>query len=237
LTRVGFYIIENTDARSRQRLALRLTDKAHQRGHRIFIHCQAEAEARELDELLWTFRPASFLPHALVSDNAGEQICIMDKTFQPAEIEQQWYARWESSGYFAPQGGDEPYCIMIPPPNVTGSLHMGHGFRTTIMDALIRYHRMAASTPCGRSGTDHAGIATQMVVERQLEAEGKTGTNSAGKSFIEKIWDWKAESGGTITASCGGSAPHLDWSRERFTMDEGLSNAVQEVFIRLYRRA
>ena len=159
----------------------------------------------------------------------------MDKTFQPADIETRWYKEWESRGYFAPSGEGQPYSIMIPPPNVTGSLHMGHGFQEAIMDALIRYHRMAGYNTLWQVGTDHAGIATQMVVERQLEAEG-TDRHALGRdAFIEKVWEWKEESGGTITRQLRRLGSSLDWSRERFTMDPGLSAAVQEVFIRLYR--
>tara|TARA_R110002072_G_scaffold43340_9_gene121778 strand:- start:13549 stop:16317 length:2769 start_codon:yes stop_codon:yes gene_type:complete len=158
----------------------------------------------------------------------------MDKTFKPAELETRWYQQWESSGYFAPQGGDTPYSIMIPPPNVTGSLHMGHGFQEAIMDALIRYHRMLGHNTLWQVGTDHAGIATQMVVERQLSAQGISRHDLGREKFIEKVWQWKEESGGTITRQLRRLGSSLDWSRERFTMDPGLSAAVQEVFIRLY---
>ncbi len=159
----------------------------------------------------------------------------MDKTFQPAAIETRWYQEWEASGYFAPQGGENAYSIMIPPPNVTGSLHMGHGFQEAIMDALIRYHRMLGDNTLWQVGTDHAGIATQMVVERQLEAQGINRHDLGREKFIEKVWQWKEESGGTITRQLRRLGSSLDWSRERFTMDAGLSAAVQEVFIRLYR--
>ncbi len=159
----------------------------------------------------------------------------MDKTFQPAAIETRWYQEWESQGYFQPQGGDKAYSIMIPPPNVTGNLHMGHGFQEAIMDALIRYHRMAGYNTLWQPGTDHAGIATQMVVERQLEAQGTTRHDLGREGFIDKVWEWKNESGGSITRQLRRLGASLDWSRERFTMDEGLSRAVQEVFIRLYR--
>jgi valyl-tRNA synthetase len=159
----------------------------------------------------------------------------MDKTFQPAEIETRWYQEWEDKGYFAPQGGDEAYSIMIPPPNVTGSLHMGHGFQEAIMDALIRYHRMSGYNTLWQVGTDHAGIATQMVVERQLEAQGVTRHDLGREKFVEKIWEWKEQSGGTITRQLRRLGSSLDWSRERFTMDPGLSAAVQDVFIRLYQ--
>jgi len=159
----------------------------------------------------------------------------MEKTYNPHLIEQDWYQRWEQQGYFAPKSGsDNSYCIMIPPPNVTGSLHMGHGFNEAIMDTLIRYHRMKGDNTLWQAGSDHAGIATQMVVERQLESEGKTRHDLGREKFIERIWDWKKESGGKITSQLRRLGSSLDWENERFTMDEGLSEAVQEVFVRLY---
>ncbi|MEE4660458.1 MAG: valine--tRNA ligase [Halieaceae bacterium] len=158
----------------------------------------------------------------------------MDKTFQPSDIESRWYEYWENAGYFAPSGEGTPYSIMIPPPNVTGSLHMGHGFQEAIMDALIRYHRMRGDDTLWQVGTDHAGIATQMVVERQLEAQGSNRHELGRDAFIEKVWEWKQQSGGTITQQLRRLGSSMDWSRERFTMDPGMSKAVQEVFIRLY---
>ena len=158
----------------------------------------------------------------------------IDKTFSPADIETRWYQHWEASGYFAPAGGEQAFCIPIPPPNVTGSLHMGHGFQQAIMDALIRYHRMTGKNTLWQVGTDHAGIATQMLVERQLEASGTSRHDLGRESFIEKVWEWKAESGGNITRQLRRLGASTDWSRERFTMDPGLSDAVQTVFIKLY---
>lgn len=159
----------------------------------------------------------------------------MEKTYQPSEIETQWYQTWESNNYFAPSGEGAPYSIMIPPPNVTGSLHMGHGFQESIMDALIRYHRMKGCNTLWQVGTDHAGIATQMVVERLLDADGGVTRHDLGRDkFIEKVWDWKEESGGNITRQLRRLGASPDWSRERFTMDDGFSDAVQEAFIRLY---
>jgi valyl-tRNA synthetase len=159
----------------------------------------------------------------------------MDKTYDPHAIEQRWYQTWEARGWFEPgTGGGSPYCIMIPPPNVTGRLHMGHGFNNTVMDTLVRYHRMRGRPTLWQPGTDHAGIATQMVVERQLEAAGQTRHDLGREAFIERVWQWKAESGGTITRQLRRLGSSLDWRHERFTMDEGLSRAVQEVFIRLY---
>jgi len=162
----------------------------------------------------------------------------MEKTYQPQDIEQRWYDLWESRGYFSPQNSDDsdqaPYCIMIPPPNVTGSLHMGHAFQDTIMDALTRFHRMRGDKTLWQAGSDHAGIATQMVVERQLAAEGKTRHDLGREAFLEKVWQWKGESGGTITKQLRRMGASLDWSRERFTMDDGLSEAVREVFVRLH---
>jgi len=158
----------------------------------------------------------------------------MDKTYQPSEIEKTWYQNWEENGYFKPSGQGPAYSIAIPPPNVTGSLHMGHGFNNAIMDALIRYHRMKGGNTLWQVGTDHAGIATQMVVERQLQADGLTRHDLGREKFIEKVWEWKAESGDNITRQLRRLGSSIDWSRERFTMDEGLSQAVEEVFIRLY---
>ena len=159
----------------------------------------------------------------------------MEKTYNPHTIEQNWYRHWEDKGYFSPQEGENSYCIMIPPPNVTGSLHMGHAFQDTIMDILTRFHRMQGDSTLWQVGTDHAGIATQMVVERLIESEGKTRFDYGRDPFIKKVWEWKEESGGTITQQLRRMGSSLDWSRERFTMDEGLSEAVQEVFITLYR--
>ena len=158
----------------------------------------------------------------------------MEKTYNPSSLEQSWYKTWESRGYFTPQGNGESYCIMIPPPNVTGSLHMGHAFQDTLMDTLIRYKRMQGRNTLWQVGTDHAGIATQMVVERQLLANGVSRHDLGREKFIDKIWDWKAESGGTITKQLRRMGSSVDWSRERFTMDDGLSRAVQEVFVQLY---
>ncbi len=159
----------------------------------------------------------------------------MDKSYNPHAIEQRWYQTWEEKGYFEPSGeGDESYCIMIPPPNVTGSLHMGHGFNNTVMDTLTRYHRMKGHNTLWQPGTDHAGIATQMVVERQLGAEGKSRHDLGRDKFIERVWEWKGESGGNITRQLRRLGSSLDWSHERFTMDDGLSDAVKEVFVRLH---
>lgn len=158
----------------------------------------------------------------------------MDKTYQPHAIEQRWYSEWEQQGYFAPQGGDTPYCIMIPPPNVTGTLHMGHAFQDTIMDTLIRYHRMKGDNTLWQPGCDHAGIATQMVVERQLNAQGKNRHDLGRDTFIERVWKWKEESGGNISQQLRRMGTSPDWSRERFTMDDGLSAAVRKMFIDLY---
>lgn len=162
----------------------------------------------------------------------------LDKTYQPAAIEQPLYAHWEKNGYFAPHGDNskQSFCIVIPPPNVTGNLHMGHAFQQTIMDTLIRYQRMQGKNTLWQSGTDHAGIATQMVVERKIAAEeNKTRHDYGREAFIEKIWQWKAESGGNISQQMRRLGDSVDWQRERFTMDEGLSKAVKEAFIRLYQ--
>ena len=158
----------------------------------------------------------------------------MDKSYQPREIEQRLYARWEEQGYFAPAGDGEPYCIMIPPPNVTGTLHMGHAFQDTIMDALTRYHRMRGHRTLWQPGMDHAGIATQMVVERLLNNEGKSKHDLGREKFVERVWQWKEESGGQIAQQTRRLGASVDWSRDRFTMDEGCSDAVRKVFVDLY---
>ncbi|TRW47923.1 valine--tRNA ligase [Aliidiomarina halalkaliphila] len=158
----------------------------------------------------------------------------MDKTYSPQNIEQPLYERWEKAGYFRPSNQGDSYCIMIPPPNVTGSLHMGHAFQHTLMDTLVRYKRMDGFNTLWQVGTDHAGIATQMVVERKLAAQGVDRHSLGREQFIDKVWEWKAESGGTITKQMRRLGDSVDWERERFTMDDGLSKAVQEVFVRLY---
>ncbi len=167
----------------------------------------------------------------------------MEKTYNPQAIESKWYEIWENNGYFNADQHCESnnedadcdnFCIMIPPPNVTGRLHMGHAFQDTIMDAMVRYHRMKGDNTLWQVGTDHAGIATQMVVERLINAEGKTRHDYGREKFTEKIWQWKEESGNTITKQLRRMGASLDWSRERFTMDDGLSDAVQEVFVKLY---
>ena len=160
----------------------------------------------------------------------------LEKTYQPQQIETNWYQTWESQGYFKPSGEGEAYSIMIPPPNVTGSLHMGHGFQEAIMDGLVRYNRMKGCNTLWQVGTDHAGIATQMVVERQLEAKGITRHDLGRDKFIEKVWEWKEESGGKITQQLRRLGASPDWSRERFTMDDGFYKAVQEVFIKLHKQ-
>ncbi|MFC6441080.1 valine--tRNA ligase [Bowmanella sp. JS7-9] len=158
----------------------------------------------------------------------------MDKTFNPNNIEQACYQQWEQQGYFAASGKGDPYCILLPPPNVTGSLHMGHAFQHTIMDALTRYHRMKGDNTLWQCGTDHAGIATQMVVERQLNAQGKTRHDLGREDFVKKIWEWKEHSGGTITSQMRRMGTSCDWTREAFTMDDDLSEAVKEVFVQLF---
>ncbi|MAY15978.1 MAG: valine--tRNA ligase [Oceanospirillaceae bacterium] len=163
----------------------------------------------------------------------------MDKTYKPSALEQTWYKEWEEKGYFKPyQDGltGEGYSIMIPPPNVTGSLHMGHAFQHTIQDALTRYKRMQGKKALWQVGTDHAGIATQMVVERKLAAEGQPDRHELGREkFLEKVWEWKEQSGGTITGQMRRLGNSVDWDTERFTMDDGFYKAVQEVFIRLHK--
>ncbi|HWP94449.1 MAG TPA: valine--tRNA ligase [Gammaproteobacteria bacterium] len=158
----------------------------------------------------------------------------MDKAYDPHAIERRIYANWERNGWFAPTGRGKPYCILIPPPNVTGTLHMGHAFQHTLQDALIRHHRMKGDDTLWQPGTDHAGIATQMVVERQLNAEGKTRHDLGREAFVRRVWEWKEYSGGTITQQMRRLGDSTDWSREIFTMDPGMCEAVVTVFERLY---
>ena len=162
---------------------------------------------------------------------------MLEKNYRPDEIEEKHYLNWEESGVFScgQRPGSEPYTIVIPPPNVTGSLHMGHALNNTLQDILVRYKRMKGFDVLWQPGTDHAGIATQMVVERQMAAEGKTRHDYGREKFIEKVWEWKAESGGTITKQLRRLGASCDWSRERFTMDEGLSTAVRKVFVELHK--
>ena len=159
----------------------------------------------------------------------------MDKNFDPKQIESKWYTRWEEAGCFKPAGAGEPYAVLLPPPNVTGTLHMGHAFQQTIMDALVRHARMSGRNTLWQGGSDHAGIATQKIVENQLAAEGKTRHHLGREAFVERVWQWKHESGSTITWQMRRLGASVDWSRERFTMDEGLSAAVRKVFVEWYR--
>ena len=162
----------------------------------------------------------------------------LSKSFNPKEIEEKWYTFWESEGYYgigSDLNNSKNFSILLPPPNVTGTLHMGHGFNQTLMDTLTRYHRMSGSNTLWQPGTDHAGIATQIVVERQLDQEGTSRHELGREEFIKKVWDWKTFSGGKITQQMRRLGTSPDWSRERFTMDEGLSKTVTEVFVKLYR--
>ena len=161
----------------------------------------------------------------------------MKKNFEPQTIETKWYEFWEDSGFFIaePESNKEPFSIMIPPPNVTGTLHMGHGFQNTLIDTIVRHKRMQGYDTLWQVGTDHAGIATQMVVERQLESEGKTKEDLGREEFIKRVWEWKETSGNTITKQIRRLGSSVDWSREAFTMSPSMSLAVKEVFVRLYK--
>ena len=154
--------------------------------------------------------------------------------YQPQDIEQSWYQRWEANDYFAPQGNGKPFAIMIPTPNVTGTLHMGHAFQHSLVDSIIRYHRMKGDKTLWQMGTDHAGIATQLLVTEQLAAQGIRPSDLGREKFLEKVWEWKAESGGKISQQLRRLGASLNWKTERFTLDEGLSKAVLEVFVRLH---
>ncbi|MBX9642000.1 MAG: class I tRNA ligase family protein, partial [Mycobacteriaceae bacterium] len=162
----------------------------------------------------------------------------LPKSFEPAAIESRWYPVWETKGYFdagLDPAKSESYCIQLPPPNVTGVLHMGHAFNQTIMDGLTRYHRMSGYNTLWQPGTDHAGIATEMVVTRQLEQQGESRNSLGREAFIDKVWEWKEQSGSTITRQMRRLGASCDWSRERFTMDEPLAKLVTHTFVKLYR--
>ena len=158
----------------------------------------------------------------------------MDKTYSPETIEETCYRTWENQHYFKPRGDGKPFCVMLPPPNVTGSLHMGHGFQHTLIDIVVRYQRMMGARTLWQPGTDHAGISTQLIVEKQLDSQGLSRKDMTRDGFLEKVWQWKEESGGHITRQMRRIGSSVDWTRERFTMDEGLSDAVQKVFIQLH---
>jgi valyl-tRNA synthetase len=162
-------------------------------------------------------------------------VAVMEKSYEPALIESKWYSAWEAAGDFKPAGAGTPYCILLPPPNVTGTLHMGHAFQQTVMDALMRYHRMRGFRTLWQGGSDHAGIATQKIVENQLAAASQSRHDLGREQFVKRVWEWKEESGSTITRQMRRLGASVDWSRERFTMDEGLSAAVRRVFVQWYR--
>ena len=187
-----------------------------------------------------TIAPLSATAETLKSNTLKPNKITMElaKSFEPQAIEAHWYPKWEQAGYFrASTDNDKPaYCIMLPPPNVTGTLHMGHAFQDTLMDALIRYHRMCGDNTLWQPGTDHAGIATQIVVERQLDAQNISRHDLGREKFLERVWEWKEESGSTITRQMRRLGASCDWSRERFTMDESLSDAVTEVFVKLHEQ-
>ncbi|HLU69885.1 MAG TPA: class I tRNA ligase family protein, partial [Fibrobacteria bacterium] len=162
----------------------------------------------------------------------------MDSRYTPQDIESKWYAAWENAGAFKPQGkgphAGTPFTIVIPPPNVTGALHMGHALNNTLQDVLIRFKRLQGFETLWQPGVDHAGIATQSVVERMLQKDGVSKHDLGREKFVERVWEWKHEYGGRIVGQLKRLGASCDWSRERFTMDEGLSRAVREVFVRLH---
>ncbi len=289
--RVDFYVLKSAAAKQRWTFACRLTEKAYLRDLRIVIVNDTLADAKALDELLWTFNERSFIPHKIcldeqsvdpatpvhlvlrstatpaadllvnlanaparapvstthaspksstrtrsagawaasasrptaISSSLWKRIrsrtqsspAFMDKAFSPADIESRIYAHWEASGYFAPSGHGPAYSIVIPPPNVTGTLHMGHAFQDTIMDALIRFHRMRGFDTLWQPGTDHAGIATQMVVERQLNAAGQSRVDLGREAFVARVWQWKETSGGMIAKQMRRLGASVDWQRDR----------------------
>ena len=226
LSRISLDI--KTDINAMVRASIEETLRTQIKNLRVAV--DAKAAMREA-----TATTSSIMPGFSASDSASAM--ELAKSFEPAAIEGRWYGIWEKSGYFQ-AGLDESnpnrFCILLPPPNVTGTLHMGHAFQHTLMDALTRYHRMRGFNTLWQPGTDHAGIATQIVVERQLEQEKLTRHSLGREAFVERVWKWKEESGSTITRQMRRLGASCDWGRERFTMDEGLSRVVTEVFVRLY---
>ncbi len=215
------------------RVAHEVETGMHEAGERLAARLIGEIRA-ELKALLRERRSA--IP-GLQDGGAARNLAAsppMGKTYDPQGIERHWYETWERRGWFAAAGEGRPYCIMLPPPNVTGSLHMGHAFQDTLMDCLIRFHRMRGDRTLWQCGTDHAGIATQMVVERQLAEAGRTRAEMGREAFTQAVWGWKDRSGDTITRQLRRLGTSMDWSRERFTLDAGLSRAVTEVFVRLH---
>jgi len=226
LTRVSGNI--RTDINQLVRESIEETLRSQIKNLRVAV--EAKAAMREA-----TATVASIMPGFSASTAPSDM--TLAKSFEPAAIEGRWYSAWEKNGYFQAgldESNPERFCILLPPPNVTGTLHMGHAFQHTLMDALTRYHRMRGFNTLWQPGTDHAGIATQIVVERQLEAEGLSRRDLGREAFVERVWKWKEESGSTITRQMRRLGASCDWGRERFTMDEGLSRVVTEVFVRLY---
>ena len=218
-----------TDINSMVRDSIEETLRTQLKNLRVAV--EAKAAMREA-----TATSSSIMP-GFSATTSGSQEMALAKSFEPAAIEGRWYGIWEKSGYFQAgldESNPDRFCVLLPPPNVTGTLHMGHAFQHTLMDALTRYHRMRGFNTLWQPGTDHAGIATQIVVERQLEQEGTSRQALGRDAFIERVWKWKEESGSTITRQMRRLGASCDWGRERFTMDEGLSRVVTEVFVRLY---
>ncbi len=182
--------------------------------------------------------------HAPTTPPAQPGLQSLSKSFEPAALEAHWGPEWERRGYGvaghrgtgAPKAGEPAFAIQLPPPNVTGTLHMGHAFNQTIMDSLTRYHRMRGFNTAWVPGTDHAGIATQIVVERQLQDQGVSRHDLGREAFTAKVWEWKEKSGNTITTQMRRMGDSVDWSREYFTMDPKLSKVVTETFVRLYQQ-
>jgi valyl-tRNA synthetase len=228
------------DARTQESL-IRMLEQRLQSSYLSPNQNKLKAEAQSQVSADETSVPSDIIVDLSEPPNSTSIFMSLTKSFEPRSIEERWYSVWQSAGYFksaltqVPDKLTHPYCIMLPPPNITGTLHMGHAFQHTIMDALIRYHRMLGDNTLWQPGTDHAGIATQIVVERQLESQNTNRHDLGRQEFLNRVWQWKEQSGSTITQQMQRLGASCDWSRERFTMDDGLSRAVTKVFVRLYR--